>query len=151
MPSSILSTSHTHPHHPPPLDLGGPAIEGADPIRPAKRAALRGRGVEFSPVVQAYSTAGSDSASGVEADGEGEGDTEGDSRPVMPTDTGLISDQGKRKRKTSTLIAGLSPKLSLIQSRAQASIGVSPAGTQDAPSGNRSIRESRPPPQSVEY
>ncbi|BEI88828.1 uncharacterized protein CcaverHIS019_0201900 [Cutaneotrichosporon cavernicola] len=96
--------------------------------------------------VRTVSDDGSSNASGADADVEGEGETEGESQPVPANaDTGQPSDSWKWKRRGSVLIAGLSPKLSLIPGRAQASVGLSPANTQDAPSGNRSIRSLRLP------
>lgn len=118
-------------------------MESTESHKERRKQSARSRNVNFSPMVQAISD-----------DGSGDADEEDEEEyveepapatvsaapigPAIPTDTGLLSpDHWRRKKKIS---AGAPSKLSLIPSRGQASVGVSPAGTADAPSGSRSIR-----------
>ncbi|GMK56353.1 hypothetical protein CspeluHIS016_0301930 [Cutaneotrichosporon spelunceum] len=143
VPTSILSNSQTRSTRPPPLDLGKPAIEGPDTCTQASHGP-RCRGVEFSSVVRPASDDIS-SKSGVVTSAEGNGETKVEPKPVNSTEPGHPSDSSKRKKGGTGLMTGLSPKLSLLPARGQASVGVSPANTQDAPSSNRSIRSFKLP------
>lgn len=142
-------------------------MEPSDPKRERVKRGASGRGVNFSPIVQAISDDGSggDVADNEERDDKDDTtpDPEGDGFPRVTaakgaghahtgppsgttdsSDKGLLSPETWKKKKRELVAAGFSPRLSLISPRAQASVGVSPANTADAPSGQRSIRAYSP-------
>lgn len=103
-----------------------------------KRGKRRPGAVNFSPVIEAIP----DDDEGLKEDGEQSTDSPstGSPKSSKAASTPFIGPMAPKKgsRKSSPR---LSPLLSRIASRMQPTVGVSPSGTEDAPSSGRSIRE----------